>query len=37
MSFADLADACAPIDAALVDGDVVIRSAPDVSLRVVRP
>jgi hypothetical protein len=37
MSFADVAAAYTPIDAALVDGDVVIRSAPDVPLRVVRP
>jgi hypothetical protein len=36
ISFADLAGAYAPIDAALVDGDVRIRSAPDVALRVVR-
>ncbi|MGZ6792638.1 MAG: hypothetical protein ACXVFV_06765, partial [Mycobacteriales bacterium] len=37
MSFADLATAYAGIDAALVDGEVVVRSAPDVPLRVVRP
>lgn len=37
MSFADLAAAYAPIDAALVRGEVVLRSAPDVPLRVVRP
>lgn len=37
VSFADLVAAYAPVDAALVDGDVVIRSAPDVPLRVVRP
>jgi hypothetical protein len=37
ISFADLAAAYAPIDAALVDGEVVVRSAPDVPLRVVRP
>jgi hypothetical protein len=36
MSFADLAAAYRPIDAALVDGDVVVRSAPDVPLRLVR-
>jgi hypothetical protein len=37
LSFADLATAYAPIDAALVDGEVAIASAPDVPLRVVRP
>jgi hypothetical protein len=37
LSFADLATAYAPIDAALVDGEVVIAAAPDVPLRVVRP
>ncbi|MGZ6827705.1 MAG: hypothetical protein ACXVGH_13020 [Mycobacteriales bacterium] len=37
LSFADLATAYAGIDAALVDGEVVVRSAPDVPLRVVRP
>jgi hypothetical protein len=37
ISFADLAEAYAPLDAALVDGEVVVRSAPDVPLRVVRP
>lgn len=37
ISFADLAVAYAPVDAALVDGEVVVRSAPDVALRVVRP
>ncbi len=37
ISFADLAAAYAPVDAALVDGEVVVRSAPDVALRVVRP
>ena len=37
LSFADLAEAYAPIDAALVDGDVVVRGAPEVPLRVVRP
>jgi len=36
MSFADLAAAYEPIDAALVDGEIVVRSAPDVPLRVVR-
>ena len=36
LSFADLAAAYRPIDAALVDGEVVVRSAPDVPLRVVR-
>lgn len=36
-SFADLARAHVGIDAALVDGDVVVRSAPDVPLRVVQP
>jgi hypothetical protein len=36
-SFADLVNDYQPIDAALVDGDVVIRSAPEVPLRVVRP
>jgi len=35
-SFADLVTAYSPIDAALVDGEVVVRSAPDVPLRVVR-
>lgn len=35
-SFADLVDAYGPIDAALVDGDVVVRSAPEVPLRVIR-
>jgi len=37
LSFADLAAAYAPIEAALVDGEVVIRSGPDVPCRVVRP
>jgi hypothetical protein len=37
LSFADLLAAYAPIDAALVDGEVVVASAPDVPLRVVRP
>jgi hypothetical protein len=37
LSFADLATAYAPIQAALVDGEVVVGSAPDVPLRVVRP
>jgi hypothetical protein len=37
VSFADLAMAYAPIQAALVDGEVVVGSAPDVPLRVVRP
>jgi hypothetical protein len=37
ISFADLDLAYAPIDAVLVDGEVVILSAPDVPLRVVRP
>jgi len=37
LSFADLLAAYAPIDAALADGEVVVRSAPDVPLRVVRP
>lgn len=37
MSFADLAAAYSPIDAALVRGNVVVRSAPDVPLRVIRP
>lgn len=37
ISFADLAGVYGPIDAALVDGEVVVRSAPDVPLRVVRP
>lgn len=36
ISFADLAAAYAPIDAALVDREVVVRSAPDVPLRVVQ-
>jgi hypothetical protein len=36
-SFADLARAYGPIDAALIDGEVVVRSAPDVPLRLVRP
>lgn len=36
MAFADLAAAYEPIDAALVNGEVVVRSAPDVPLRVVR-
>lgn len=36
MSFADLAAAYEPIDAALVDGQVLVRSAPDVRLRVIR-
>lgn len=36
LSFADLATAYAPIDAALVDGAVLVRDAPDVPLRVVR-
>jgi hypothetical protein len=35
-SFADLAAAYAPVDAVLLDGDVVVRSAPEVPLRVVR-
>lgn len=35
-SFAQLAAAYEPIDAALVDGEVVVRDAPDVPLRVVR-
>lgn len=37
ISFADLASAYAPIEARLVDGEVVVVSAPDVPLRVVRP
>lgn len=37
ISFADLATAYTPIDAALVDGEVVVAAAPEVSLRVVRP
>jgi len=37
ISFAQLAAAYAPIDAALVDGEVVVSAAPDVPLRVVRP
>jgi hypothetical protein len=37
ISFADLAAAYEPIEAALVAGEVVIASAPDVPLRVVRP
>ena len=36
LSFADLAAAYAPLDAVLVGGEVVVRSAPDVPLRVVR-
>jgi hypothetical protein len=36
VSFADLAAAYAPVDAVLLDGDVVVRSAPEVPLRVVR-
>ncbi|MHB2022736.1 MAG: hypothetical protein ACYCO3_05325 [Mycobacteriales bacterium] len=35
-AFADLARAYSPIKAALVDGEVVVGSAPDVPLRVVR-
>ena len=37
ISFADLAAAYAPLDAALVDGEVVVRTRPDVPVRVVRP
>lgn len=37
ISFADLAAAYRPIDAVLVDDEVVVRSAPQVSLLVVRP
>jgi hypothetical protein len=37
LSFAQLATAYEPLDAALVDGEVVVRSAPAVPLRVVRP
>jgi hypothetical protein len=37
MSFADLAAAYEPIDAVLADGQVAVRSAPQIPLRVVRP
>lgn len=37
ISFADLARAYEPVDAVLDRGEVVVRSAPDVPLRVVRP
>jgi hypothetical protein len=37
LSFAQLARAYGSIDAVLVDGEVTVRSAPDVPLRVVRP
>jgi hypothetical protein len=37
LSFADLVEAYDPVDAALVEGEVVVASAPDVPLRVVRP
>lgn len=37
ISFADLARAYEPIEAHLVDGEVLVTSAPDVPLRVVRP
>lgn len=36
VGFAELAAAYAPLDAVLVDGEVVVRSGPDVPLRVVR-
>lgn len=37
ITFADLAAAYAPIDAVLVRDEVVVRAAPDVALRVIRP
>jgi hypothetical protein len=36
IAFADLVAAYGPIDAALIDDEVVVRSAPDVPLRVIR-